>query len=259
MSVNRILVTNDDGIEAEGLRVFVRLLRQYYGKKCDIWVCAPKEHNSAKSHSITLVNKLKGRRIHWEEDSSVHAYAVDGTPADCVTAALCGLMPEKPDLLYSGINQGANAGTDILYSGTIGAAMEGLIRGIPSIAFSLGRKAANHEVVEAYFRDIMDYLAGSTIESYEIWNVNFPQCSLLELRGILYDRIPDTGSFIQLAAMTCTAAEDDPDDLTLAIKVKETGESSPGTDMDALRHRYISIGKISNMILKANVEGHMPI
>lgn len=254
MSIHRILVTNDDGIEAKGLRVFVRLLRQYYGEACQIWVCAPKEHNSAKSHSITLAEKIRARRIHWEEAPCVQAFAVDGTPADCVTAALCGLMPEKPDLLFSGINHGCNAGTDILYSGTIGAAMEGLIRGIPGIAFSLGKQAADYQVVETYFQEIMDYLAQTPIESYKIWNVNFPQCSLTELRGILYNRKPDIGSFVHLTNMACTAAADDPDDLTLTIEVEDMTETNPGTDMNALRNRYISIGKISNMIMKEYAE-----
>src|SRR5881628_2480259 len=127
-----VLLTNDDGIEAEGLQTLRRALREIPG--IDLAVIAPDGNRSATARSITT------RRPLWVEevdfgDGSV-GYATDGTPVDCVRFAKLGLIGERPDLIVSGINHGSNLGDDITYSGTVAAALEGIVLGIPAIAVS---------------------------------------------------------------------------------------------------------------------------
>ena len=124
----RILVTNDDGINAPGLKVLEKIARTLTD---DIWVVAPEYEQSGASHSLTLVEPLRVRRI------SKRRFAVGGTPTDCVVMALNQVIEgRRPDLLLSGVNRGANMAEDVTYSGTVAAAMEGTLLGIPSIALS---------------------------------------------------------------------------------------------------------------------------
>lgn len=128
----RILISNDDGIHAKGLEA----LRQNICGLGDVFVVAPDRERSATGHGITVDRPLRIKEVHYKEKNT-HGWAVDGTPADCVKLAVEDLLPGKPDLVLAGINIGPNLGTDVLYSGTVSAAIEGLINGIPSIAFSL--------------------------------------------------------------------------------------------------------------------------
>ena len=127
MGSPRILVSNDDGIHSAGLAALVESL----GAVGDVVVVAPDREQSACSHALTLHRPL---RI---DDAGPNRYAVDGTPTDCVNLAVNAILPEKPTLLVSGINRGANLGDDVTYSGTVSAAMEGTLLGVPSIAMSL--------------------------------------------------------------------------------------------------------------------------
>ena len=121
-------MTNDDGINAPGLKVLEKIARALTD---DIWVVAPEYEQSGASHSLTLVEPLRVRRI------SKRRFAVSGTPTDCVVMALNQVIEgRKPDLLLSGVNRGANMAEDVTYSGTVAAAMEGTLLGIPSIALS---------------------------------------------------------------------------------------------------------------------------
>ncbi|MGH6974072.1 MAG: 5'/3'-nucleotidase SurE, partial [Stellaceae bacterium] len=112
----RILVSNDDGIEAPGLKLLVKLARSLSD---DVWVCAPVQEQSGASHSLTIHRPLRIRKL------GAKRYAVDGTPTDCVLLAVNGLMRDrKPELMFSGINAGGNMGEDVIYSGTVAAALE---------------------------------------------------------------------------------------------------------------------------------------
>ena len=122
----RILVTNDDGIHSAGLTMLVRAL----GRVGEVWVVAPDRERTAAGHAVTLHKPL---RIH---EMGKRMYAVNGTPVDCVNLALLNILPKRPHLLVSGINKGVNLGDDVLYSGTVSAAVEGTILGIPSMAVS---------------------------------------------------------------------------------------------------------------------------
>src|SRR5690606_17768279 len=139
-----ILLSNDDGVAARGLRT----LREALLAIGDVVTVAPATEQSANSHSLTLSRPLR----HREVEEGVHS--IDGTPADCIYVALYRerFLPRWPDLVVSGINHGYNLGTDVFYSGTVAAAREGALRGIPSIAFSLGPKGSFEEAAEVAVR-----------------------------------------------------------------------------------------------------------
>jgi 5'-nucleotidase len=130
----RILVTNDDGIQSEGLLALARALE----KIAEVWVVAPDRERSAVSHALTMGRPLRKKRMRA---LGPRYFAVNGTPTDCVLLGAHKILPEKPDLLVSGINKGENLGDDISYSGTVSAAIEGTILGIPSFAISLAARS----------------------------------------------------------------------------------------------------------------------
>ena len=163
----RILISNDDGFKAEGLQA----LRKALGTIAEVEVVAPEHNNSAKSNALTLHSPL------YVHEAGPGVRYVNGTPADCVHIALTGLLGYRPDLVVSGINNGANMGDDTLYSGTVGAAMEGYLFGIPSIAFSLVDKGWAHiEDAALKARDFVQHLQTQNLLGTRPWllNVNIP-------------------------------------------------------------------------------------
>ncbi|MDD4334699.1 MAG: 5'/3'-nucleotidase SurE [Desulfotomaculaceae bacterium] len=138
----RILISNDDGIQADGLNV----LRESLQDQHQVCVVAPDRERSATGHKITVSRPLRVKELTYPGSDTI-GWEVDGTPADCVKLGLEALIPEPPDLVISGINFGPNLGTDVLYSGTVSAAVEGMINDIPSIAISL----ASHEFCDFTF------------------------------------------------------------------------------------------------------------
>lgn len=164
----RILISNDDGINSQGIIELRKVLECF----AEIYVVAPDRERSACGHKITMHRPLRVKEIVYSEKS--RGWSVDGTPADCVKLGLEALVPEPPDLVISGINFGPNIGTDILYSGTVSAATEGVINGIPSIAVSL----ASYE-----YRDFshacsliknLVLTAGKEIPNGTLLNINLP-------------------------------------------------------------------------------------
>ena len=163
----RILLSNDDGYKAEGLRA----LRAALSEIAEVDVVAPEHNNSAKSNALTLNAPLY---VHPVEPGVRY---VNGTPADCVHIALTGLLGYRPDLVVSGINNGANMGDDTLYSGTVGAAIEGYLFGIPAIAFSLVDKGWAHlEDAARKARELVQEVQARQLVGAKPWllNVNFP-------------------------------------------------------------------------------------
>ncbi|NCN06132.1 MAG: 5'/3'-nucleotidase SurE [Spirochaetales bacterium] len=129
----RILLSNDDGILSPGLAAVRTAIEDYWGKDThELWVIAPDGERSGQSHSITLKEPIRARQIGPRQ------FQISGTPADCVVTAVLGIMPEKPDLVISGVNVGPNLGTDITYSGTAAVARQAAYMGIPGVALSLG-------------------------------------------------------------------------------------------------------------------------
>lgn len=236
----RILVVNDDGIEAEGIRHLAALAKQIG----EVWVVAPKTQCSAMSSRITVCGDLVVRREEFPVDD-VTAYSVSGTPADCVKVALSYLMKEKPDIVFSGINDGYNAGCDIQYSGTVGAAMEALLQGIPAIAFS-SEKNGIYDVVEEYLVPVTRELMQEPIPANEIWNVNFPGCKVEEYRGIKRGCVPAQVQFY--LDHYDRAEREDGSFILTASGVPVTEQMPEGTDIRAVQDRYIAIGKIRNIV-----------
>lgn len=177
----RILVTNDDGIHAEGLAVLERIAAQLSD---DVWVVAPETDQSGVAHSLSLSNPLRLREI------SERRFAVAGTPTDCVIMAARSIMVEnRPDLVLSGVNRGQNVAEDVTYSGTIAAAMEGTLLGIPSIAISQaygpqGRDAIRWDCAEHHAPGIISRLLEEGIPDGVLFNLNFPHAAPAEVEGV---------------------------------------------------------------------------
>lgn len=175
----RILISNDDGIHATGLKVLEDIAAQLSD---DIWVVAPEGEQSGASHSLTLTRPLRIRK-HGEK-----RYSVSGTPTDCVMMAVNHLMKDSlPTLILSGVNRGANLAEDITYSGTCSVAMEGTLVGIPSIALSQRlspESKSRFEPSEKYGLQVIKTLLAQTWQDGVFYNVNFPPCDGSDVRGI---------------------------------------------------------------------------
>ena len=175
----RILVSNDDGIQAPGIKVLERIAR---GLSKDVWVVAPETQQSAASHSLTLHRPLRIRRI------SKRRHAVNGTPTDCVFLAFNKIMADgKPDLVLSGVNDGPNVGEDVTYSGTIAAAMEATLFGVPAVAFSqaYGEGRRHHwATAEHWGGRLLRTLIERGWPARVLINVNFPDLVSDKVRGI---------------------------------------------------------------------------
>lgn len=174
----RILLTNDDGIHAPGLELLERIAR---GLSDDVWTCAPAEENSGAGHSLTLHQPVRLREHGHQR------FSVTGTPTDAVNLALRKLFADrKPDLIISGINNGENLADDVTYSGTISAAMEGALAGLPAIALSQALRDAGHgfAAAEAWAERVLRPLLGAPLAKRTVINVNFPALAPDAVKGV---------------------------------------------------------------------------
>ena len=178
---SRILITNDDGYSADGIKILYEIAKSYTS---DVWIVAPEYEKSGASHALTFIKDLTLKK----QDENI--YSVNGTPSDCVVIALENVLHDKrPDILLSGINSGVNVAEDVTYSGTIAAAMEGVIRRVPSIAISqnydLGKKnEISWDVSKAFLDKVLDSVSATGWDFNSLLNVNFPQCNVNEVNGI---------------------------------------------------------------------------
>jgi 5'-nucleotidase len=176
----RILVSNDDGIHAPGIQCLARHLRTV----ADVRVVAPDRDRSGASNSLTLVHPLRAQEL---ENGDM---GVDGTPTDCVHLAITGLLDREPDLVISGINAGANMGDDVLYSGTVAAAMEGRFLGLPAIAVSLvGPRLQHYDAAARVVLNLLDRLHRVPLPAATILNVNVPDLPFEQIRGVQATRL----------------------------------------------------------------------
>lgn len=180
----RILCSNDDGVFAHGLDCLLRAASPLG----DITVVAPDREQSAASHALTLHHPLRPVRLDERR------WQVDGTPTDCVMLAIEALMPERPDWVFSGINHGQNMGEDVLYSGTVAAAMEGLALGVPSIAVSFagGNMRSNAEQLERQIEPLsrlLRHLTRLDVPQTTLFNINLPPVENGEIRGVRLTRL----------------------------------------------------------------------
>lgn len=178
-----ILITNDDGIYAKGLHALYHALLPKY----KVSVVAPESEQSAVGHAITLLNPLRVKEVNLEEGFT--GLAVSGTPADCVKIAINEILNNRPDFVISGINLGANVGINVLYSGTVSAATEGAILGIPSIAISLNTyKDPDFSFAARFIRKFLRDIQKIAVDPSTVLNINIPAVSEEEIRGIAVTR-----------------------------------------------------------------------
>jgi 5'-nucleotidase len=176
----KILITNDDGILAPGLEALI----QSAAGLGELYVVAPETAQSAAAHSITLTEPLICR--YFQLPNGTSGCSVAGRPADCVKLAMTELLPQRPDLVISGINAGGNVGVDVLYSGTVAAALEAAFFGVPAVAISLViRSKVDFDYAQTAARKVLDLLlAKNLLVPGRVLNVNLPPCEIGEPRGI---------------------------------------------------------------------------
>lgn len=231
---HRFLLTNDDGIDAPGLKLLEEIVRELSD---DVWVVAPDSERSGASHSISLHHPIRLRRV------SERGWAIYGTPTDCVLMAYHELMrDERPTFILSGINNGANLGEDVSYSGTCAAAMEGTLLGIRSIAMSVVRALtgtarwdAARELLPALLTKLVmneDWPTGSFL------NVNFPDALPTEITGV---RVTQQGQRPP-GAFSIDARIDARNVPYFWVKISyPEGEKAPDTDLHAIHDNAVSI------------------
>ncbi|HEX8193268.1 MAG TPA: 5'/3'-nucleotidase SurE, partial [Allosphingosinicella sp.] len=178
----RILLTNDDGVHARGLKLLETVARTFSD---DVWIVAPSEEQSGAGHSLTLTRPVRLRKL------GERRFCVTGTPTDAVMMGLAEIMKDaRPDLVLSGINRGANLGEDVTYSGTVSAAMEGALAGIPSVALSqsYAREGMGDTVpfsaAEAWAERVLAPLIAEPMPARTLVNVNFPPVAAEAVRGV---------------------------------------------------------------------------
>jgi len=222
----RILISNDDGYLAEGINILARQL----SKKHQVTIFAPSENKSAASSSLTIDRPLKPRKI------SESVFTIDGTPSDSSHFALCGYFEEDFDLVIAGINFGPNLGDDVIYSGTVAAAIEGRFVGFPSIAISLASwDGLNFESAAKVAEVIVENVEFSKLSTSTVLNVNVPDVPYKEIKGFMSTRL---GSRHQ--SENIIQDKDDPTLYWIGENGKEDSNGL-GTDFYAIKNNYVSI------------------
>jgi 5'-nucleotidase len=234
----RILVTNDDGIHAEGLAVMEAIAAQLSD---EVWVVAPETDQSGVAHSLSLSNPLRLRQI------GERRYAVAGTPTDCVIMAARSIMiDQRPDLVLSGVNRGQNVAEDVTYSGTIAAAMEGTLLGIPSIAVSqaygpAGRDQIHWDCARHHAAGIIRRLLEEGIPKDILFNLNFPNVPPAEVAGVA---VTAQGRRDQELMRLEPRADGRGNPYFWIAFQRSKSEPANGTDLRALSQKKISITPI---------------
>jgi len=224
----KILISNDDGYMAQGIKALAKALSDLG----DITVVAPDRNRSGASNSLTLENPL---RLSQLENG---VFRVEGTPTDCVHLAITGLLEEEPDMVVSGINSGANLGDDVLYSGTVAAAMEGRFLGFPAIAISLvGADATHYETAAWAAQKLVAHLKESSLPADTILNVNVPDLPIAEIMGFESTRLGHRHKAEPVIK------EFDPRGRAMywVGPAGEEQDAGMGTDFDAIRRGLISV------------------
>jgi 5'-nucleotidase len=232
----RILVTNDDGINAEGLDVCEQIAR---AMSDDVWVVAPEYDQSGVAHSLSINDPLRLRSI------GPRRFAVKGTPTDCVIMGAYHLMKDhRPDLVLSGVNQGRNAGEDVTYSGTVAGAIEGAILNIPSVALSQAYaaaedKAPHWDTAIQHAPDLIRRVLTEGIPKDVLININFPDCAPDEVRGV---SVTTQGKRNQ-AEMAIESRRDGRGNpyFWIAFKGRQKSAFGDNTDLRALADNRISV------------------
>jgi len=229
-----IFVTNDDGINAKGLQALIDIVKPF-GK---VVVVAPEEGQSGMSHALTVKTPIRLRKI--EQKEGFEKYAVSGTPVDCVKLAFNQLLSRRPDLVVSGVNNGSNSSVSVVYSGTMGAAIEGCLYGVPSVGFSSLDMNSNQdfELAKRFCGTIVEKVLSEGISQGTCLNVNLPAIKADECKGVKICR-QNKGRWIEEFEKRTDPHGGEYYWLTGSFENHEP--ESTDTDEWALNHKYISI------------------
>jgi 5'-nucleotidase len=240
----KLLLSNDDGIFAPGIRALADALADAGHQ---VTVVCPNRERSATGHGLTLHQPIRAERVESVFHPAIKAWSCSGTPSDCVKLALFALLDDRPDLVLAGINHGPNLGTDVLYSGTVSAAMEGFIEGIPSVAFSLASYTSSEfDTAAAFARTLIATIAKQPLPEPILLNVNIPALPADEIVGVAVARQgirryidifekrvdPRGKTYYWLAGELLEDVEEVTDTV---------GDPELPTDVGALRNNYITI------------------
>jgi 5'-nucleotidase len=224
----RILLSNDDGYFAPGIAALAAELSQI----ADITVVAPERDRSGASNSLTLDRPLQLRR------AENGFYYVNGTPTDCVHLAVTGMLDHLPDIVVSGVNHGANMGDDTIYSGTVAAATEGFLLGVPAIAVSLvGRQVSYFETAARVARQLVERFAATPIDAPTLLNVNVPDVPFEQLEGTRVTRLGRR----HRAEPVIRASNPRGETIYWVGAAGEAADAGEGTDFNAVAHGFVSI------------------
>ena len=227
----RILISNDDGYLAQGITT----LATHLAKIAEVTIVAPDRNRSGASNSLTLDRPLS---VHQVREN---CFYVNGTPTDCVHLALTGLMKEEPDLVISGINDGANMGDDTIYSGTVAAAMEGYLLSIPSIAISMSQhNAINFETAAKIAVEIVQHYLKKQIEAPVLLNVNVPDVPYDQLCGKVITRLGKRHKAEPVIELETPRGEK----VYWVGAAGEPNDGGEGTDFHAVLNKQVSITPI---------------
>lgn len=227
-----ILLSNDDGYFSAGLAA----LRAQLEQLGDVTVVAPNRNRSGASNSLTLDRPLR------VEEVAPNTWSVDGTPTDCVHIAITGLLDTEPDMVVSGINHGANLGDDVLYSGTVAAAMEGRTLGLPAVALSLVQNGGeNFDAAAAIARRLIEPLLGARpLPGKTILNINIPDLPEDKVGGLQPTRL----GFRHKAEPAIRAVDDDSSPVWWVGPAGSGQDAGPGTDFHAIETGHVSVTPI---------------
>ncbi len=234
----KVLLTNDDGVHAHGIRALADAVHDLG----DVQIVAPDRERSACGHSMTMADPL---RIQPIAGMPVPALAVSGVPVDCVNVGLSVIFPEGCDLILSGFNHGPNLGFDITYSGTVGGAMEGCLNGIPSLAFSMAplksKKEFHFETGSLWLRHNIRWLLSLPLPPRTFLNVNVPAVPLSEVKGVRFTKM---GGRVYEDRVEM---REDPWGKPYFWQggANIVGTAEPGSDLLAIEEGYVSITPIS--------------
>lgn len=229
----RVLLTNDDGITSPGLLALARAVSSV----AETYVVAPEQERSAASHSITLHKPLRATRVELG-DTGVSAWATNGTPADCVVLAVLDLLDKPPDVVISGINQGANLGMDLLYSGTVSGAVEAALFGIAAVAVSVAAFTDIHwEPAAEFAAGLAQEVVRHGLPRDTILNVNVPNRPAAEILGVEVTRQSSRRYVSRLEKRADPRGRD----YYWLTGQAESREEAPGTDTWAVTEGWISV------------------
>jgi len=233
----KILISNDDGYQAEGIKTLTRYLSQDH----EVVVVAPSENKSAASSSLTLNKPLQPIKV----DDNI--YSIDATPSDCVHLALSGFLDDEFDLVVTGINFGPNLGDDVIYSGTVAGAIEGRFLGLPSVAISLASwEGKNFESAGRVASQVVNQIHTSQLSHDTVLNVNVPDVPYEDIQGFQTTRLGK-----RHMSEESTQDQDDSSKYWIGENGKES-DNGVGTDFHAIANNYVSVTPLQIDLTKYN-------